>query len=231
MRIAPNSYLRDALELCHRHGAYLILDEVQTGVGRTGALFAFQHTDIQPDFLVLAKSLGGGVVPIGATVMAEGIWKRAYQGYLRSEIHNSTFGGNALACHIASKVLDVIDDTAFLESVVEQAEYLFGRLQSYLDGHPLIHRISWRGLLGGIELVQTDHPSLQWEDMGLPELTGFPSTGPLIVERLGRRGILAQVCAHDWSVLRVEPPLIVDEPTCDRFCEGLEEAIGWLDEF
>ena len=93
-----------------------------------------------------------------------------------------------------------------------------------------VERISWRGLLGGIKLREPSHPWVRWENMDLPELEGYPISGALLVERLFRRGILAQVCGHDWSVVRIQPPLTVDQATCDRFLDVLGEAVSWLQE-
>ncbi|MCK6592962.1 MAG: hypothetical protein L6Q76_35865, partial [Polyangiaceae bacterium] len=95
---------------------------------------------------------------------------------------------------------------------------------------PMVRRISHLGLLGGIALADVEHPWLTWEGMGLSELSGYPSSGPLVVERLFRRRILAQVCGHAWSVVRVEPPLIVSDEACARFVEAFADAIQWLEE-
>jgi acetylornithine/succinyldiaminopimelate/putrescine aminotransferase len=228
VRIEPPEYLRAARELCQRHGALFILDEVHTGMGRTGSLFALHQLGFEPDIFTLAKSLGGGVVPIGAAVMREGIWRRAFGTYLRSEIHNCSFGGNALACRAALATLEIMETPGFLESVRRRAADLFGRLEQVARNCPLVERVIWWGLMGGIKLREVGLASLRWENLGLPELAGYPVTGALMVERLGRLGILAQVCAHDWSVLRIEPPLIVDEATCDRFVNATTQALAWL---
>ena len=194
-RIAETAYLAAARDACDRHGALLIFDEVQTGLGRTGALFAWQHTGVAPDVLVAAKALGGGLVPIGATLMRRGLWERAYPGYLRAEIHNSTFGGNALACRAALATLDVVDDPSFLAGVRRRGDALFAALRAALADTPVVERISGCGLLGGIELREAAHPWLRWESLGLGELAEHPVAGALVVERLSRRRILAQVCA------------------------------------
>jgi acetylornithine/succinyldiaminopimelate/putrescine aminotransferase len=227
-RLATAEYLRAARDLCHRHGALFLLDEVHTGMGRTGSLFAWQRLGVRPDGFTLAKSLGGGMVPVGAAVMGEGIWERAFGTYLRSEVHSCSYGGNALGCRVATKALEVLGETSFLARVRQRGERLFGALGAALAGSPVVERITWLGLMGGIKLRHVDHPWLQWENLGLPELKGFPVVGALVVERLGRRGIMAQVCAHDWSVLRVEPPLTVDEAACDRFVDAVTAAVRWL---
>jgi acetylornithine/succinyldiaminopimelate/putrescine aminotransferase len=228
VRIATPEYLREARALCHRAGALFLLDEVHTGMGRTGTLFAYQQAGVEPDVLILAKSLGGGVVPIGAAVMAEGLWQRAFGTYLKCEVHNCSFGGNSLACRVAVRALELLGDPAFLAEVRRRGDDLFGRLTAVAEGCPLVERVSWRGLLGGVQLRDVEQPWLRWENLGLPELAGYPVSGALMVERLGRAGILAQVCAHDWSVLRVEPPLVVDEPACGRFVESFARGLRWL---
>jgi putrescine aminotransferase len=232
VRIPSAGYLSSAAKICGKYGAKLVLDEVQTGLGRTGRMFAFQHEDAVPDVLVLAKALGGGVVPVGAAVMGEGIWRAAYGTYLRSEIHNTTLGGNALSCAVAEAVLDVITREDFLEHVRARGEHLRTRLESSLADRRCVSRVASRGLLGGVELRadHRGHPWTTWEALGLPELASYPTSGPLIVERLSRRRILAQVCAHDWSVVRIEPPLIVDDATLDELVDALSEAVAWLEE-
>jgi acetylornithine/succinyldiaminopimelate/putrescine aminotransferase len=230
VRVGADAYLREVRAACDAAGTLLLLDEVQTGMGRTGRLFAFEHADIAPDILILAKSLGGGMVPIGAAVMGRGLWTRAYGTYLRAEIHNSTFGGNALACHVALEALERLSDPAFLAGVRRTAAELFASLSAAVGPSPVVEAVRWRGLLGGIALRDVRHPWLSWENLGLPELAGRPSAGALLVERLARRGILAQVCGHDWSVVRVEPPLVVEPETCARFVEAVRDGVRWLEE-
>lgn len=230
VRPMSSSSLTAVRALCDRFGTLLLLDEVQTGLGRTGSFCAFQQLGVVPDMIMLAKSLGGGVVPIGATVMARDLWSRAYGSYLRSEIHHSTFGGNSLACRAASVALDHLADPAFLAGVRATADGLFARLHAALAGSPSVLSIRHLGLLGGIELAQPQHPLLTWSGMGLDELRDHPSAGPLLLERLQRRGIFAHVCGHAWNTLRVEPPLVVDQARCDHFVDAVASAVAWLDE-
>ena len=166
------------------------------------------------------------MIPIGAAVMKEGIWERAFGSYLRCEIHNSTFGGNGLACAAALRTLEIVADPAFLASVRERGKRLFGALNDCSG----VDRISSRGLLGGIHLRDSGHPWVRWENIGLPDLCEMPISGALLIERLFRKRILAQVCAHDWSVVRVEPPLTVSDDACARFVDAVGEAVRWLEE-
>lgn len=229
-RLVSEGYIQGASRMCKAHGTLLLLDEVQTGMGRSGTLFAYQRLGVVPDMLMLAKSLGAGLVPVGAALMGKGLWESAFGDYLRSEIHNSTLGGAALACQTAQSVLDELEEPGFLEGVRQKGDALFDALRERTKHSALVVRITHLGLLGGIELAGVQHPWLSWEGMGLPELSAYPSAGPLIVERLFRKRILAQVCGHNWAVVRVEPPLCVSDEACDRFVDAFGEAVDWLEE-
>jgi putrescine aminotransferase len=227
VRAPAPAYLAEAKKLCREHGTLLVLDEVQTGMGRTGRLFAFQHEGTPPDILVLAKSLGGGVMPLGAVVAGKGLFERAYGDPLRCEIHNATFGGNSLACQAGLETLEIIDRPAFLGQVAERGRYLGSLLQG-LKGHPLVERVECTGLLGAVTLKESEHPWFTWAHWGVDELCGRPATGPLLVHRMLRRKFLVQICGHDWSALRIEPPLVVSDKQCDAFVAALREELDWI---
>ncbi len=229
VHIVSDEYLAAVRALCDRHGTLLILDEIQTGLGRTGRLFAFEHTNVEPDIFTLGKALGGGLLPISATVFAEGVWQRAYGSLLRSEIHNSTMGGNALCARVALAALAHASAPDFLETVKRRGQTLSVRLTSLRERHPSVRRVSLRGLLGGIQLAPVTHPWATWSGLGMPDLEPRPSSAALVVQRLTKHGILAHLCGHDWSVLRIEPPLTVSEEDCHAFVDALDESITWLE--
>ena len=227
MRMANANFLRQASSLCHDSGALFILDEVQTGMGRTGKPFAFQQMDAKPDILVLGKSLGAGLIPIGATLYGKDIFHKAYGDYLSCEVHNSTFGGNALACRIGLEVVKRID-ADFLHTVRERGKFLETLLHKALRNHPLIVRITMCGLLGGITLEEVEHPWFSWKNLGLDDFEHLPVTGPLLVHRMHRRKFLTQICAHDWNTVRIEPPLIITNEECEAFVSALKEEMDWI---
>jgi putrescine aminotransferase len=229
MRVLDRGFLAAARTLCRERGTLLVLDEVQTGMGRTGRLFCFQHEEhAAPDVLVLAKSLGGGVMPLGAIVVSAGLFKRAYGDALTCEIHNATFGGNALACRMGLETLAALDAPGFLDDAARRGEELAGLAHAALASHPLVERIVFRGLLGGITVRETGHPWFSWDHFGVKALRGRPAGGALAVHRMLRRKILVQVCGHDWSTLRVEPPLIVTAENCRAFVSALAEELDWI---
>ena len=145
--VAPSGYLKALREHCTRHGWLMMLDEIQTGIGRTGTWFAFQHEGIVPDVMTLAKGLGNGV-PIGACLARAAVAELFTPGS-----HGSTFGGNPLACRVGCTVLEIIQEQGLLENAARQGEHLLARLRIELEDHPQVRAIRGKGLMIGIELA------------------------------------------------------------------------------
>ncbi|MBC3258151.1 aspartate aminotransferase family protein [Pseudomonas paralactis] len=145
--VTPAGYLKALRDHCTRHGWLMMLDEIQTGIGRTGAWFAFQHEGILPDVMTLAKGLGNGV-PIGACLARAAVAELFTPGS-----HGSTFGGNPLACRVGCTVLEIIEQQGLLQNAAHQGEHLLARLRMELDGHPHVRAIRGKGLMVGIELA------------------------------------------------------------------------------
>jgi acetylornithine/N-succinyldiaminopimelate aminotransferase len=197
VRLATPEFLKACREVSRERGALLIFDEVQTGVGRTGRLFAYEHFGVAPDIMTLAKGLGGGVA-IGACLATDAAAKGFIQGS-----HASTFGGNPLACTAALAVLEVIlEDQDVLGHCARMAEYFFKALHDLQGGCPVITDVRGLGLLVGVE-VSLDARQL--------------------VDDLRKRGVLAN--AVNERVLRFTPPLIVTQAEIDRVVGLLGEVI------
>lgn len=196
IRVLPDGYLQAVRALCDRHGILLLLDEVQTGIGRTGRLFAYQHAGIEPDVIALAKGLGGGF-PIGACLATEAVAEAMQPG-----THGSTFGGNPLAMAVAGEVLDIVSAPHFLERVRAAA----ARLRTHLDA--LVLR----------------HPGVFDEVRGTGLLLGLHCVPPVrqIVETLHAHKLLCVPAGH--NVLRLLPPLIVDDAGIDEAARRLSRA-------
>jgi acetylornithine/N-succinyldiaminopimelate aminotransferase len=196
--VAPaDDYLCRVRELCDRNGLLLILDEVQTGMGRTGTLFAYEQADVSPDIMTLAKGLGGGV-PIGAMLAAEPVAQSFAAG-----THGSTFGGNALTCAVATAVLDTIAADGLLEHCRSMGARLRDGLERLAAKHGVIRDVRGRGLLLGVELA----------DPGAP-----------IVDRCLAAGLIINCTVS--RVLRLTPPLIVREDEIAQALDILDEALG-----
>jgi acetylornithine aminotransferase len=193
VQMAPPGYLKAVRELCTRRGWLMMLDEIQTGIGRTGQWFAFQHEGIVPDVMTLAKGLGNGI-PIGAC-LARG---KAAELFTPGS-HGSTFGGNPLACRVACTVLDIIEAQGLLDNARLQGERLLERLRTELAGEPNVSAIRGQGLMIGIELKQP-----------IRDLT-------LIAAR--DHGLLINVTRG--QTIRLLPPLTIDEREVEMIVRGV----------
>ncbi|MGY3175288.1 acetylornithine/N-succinyldiaminopimelate aminotransferase [Pseudomonas sp. TE12234] len=197
VQLAPPGYLKSVRELCQRRGWLMMLDEIQTGIGRTGQWFAFQHEGIVPDVMTLAKGLGNGI-PIGAC-LARG---KAAELFTPGS-HGSTFGGNPLACRVACTVLDIIEEQQLRENARIQGERLLERLRAELADHPNVLAIRGQGLMIGIELKQP-----------IRDLS-------LIAAR--DHGLLINVTRG--QIIRLLPPLTIDGREVEMIVRGVALSI------
>ncbi|MBF8283979.1 MAG: rocD [Anaerolineales bacterium] len=186
--VPPAGYLKAVADLCRKHNVLFIADEIQTGLGRTGKLFACDHEVVRPDVMILGKALGGGVYPVSAVLAS-----REILGLFRPGEHGSTFGGNPLAAATARAALRVIVEEKLVENSARLGEYFQERLAEIPSPH--VKEVRGKGLLIGVELK--------------------PAAGGArrFCEALQQRGILCKE-THD-DVIRFAPPLVIDRPTID----------------
>jgi adenosylmethionine-8-amino-7-oxononanoate aminotransferase len=209
MLVHPEGYLRAVRELCDRHGVLLILDEVATGFGRTGRMFACEHEDVAPDLLCLAKGITGGYLPLAATLASE----RIYEGFLgrveefRTFFHGHTYTGNPLACAAALATLDVFDEERTLERLARKIE-LLEQLLEPIAAHPQVRAVRRRGFMTGIELAE--HP--------VPARIGHQVT-----LEARRRGAVIRPLG---DVVVLMPPLAISEGDLTRLVAITAEAIA-----
>jgi putrescine aminotransferase len=206
VNVPPPEYLRGVRELCDHSGALFIADEVQTGLGRCGALFACDLTGVVPDVMTLAKGLSGGVMPIGAYVARPGVWNAAYAK--DPLLHTSTFGGNPLACAAALAALDVlIEDDLAANAHARGAELLAGARAIAARYPDVIADVRGVGLLVGVELRNEGY-------------------GGTIIPELLKRGVTAAWTLNQQRVIRLEPPLIVTADQIATALRALDEAVA-----
>ena len=226
IHVAPAGYLRAAADLCHRFGALLIVDEVQTGLGRTGALFACEQEGVTPDILALAKALGGGLMPIGACLYSRAVYTEQFD--LR---HGSTLAGNTLACRAALATIEQLtkDDRRLVKQVDSIGARLQQGLRALQNEYPtLVAEIRGRGLMLGVDLnldriAQTQVGMLAiMQEHGL--LLYMVVSYLLNVEHIR----IAPSFTHG-TVLRIEPPLIADGALCDLLINALRRTLKILE--
>ena len=203
IHIPSDEYLPQVQEICRKTGVLLVIDEVQTGLGRTGKLFACNYWGIEPDIMTLAKALGGGILPIGAIVATADVWKVFENDPL---IHSSTFGGNPLACTAALASLDAIIEEKLPEKAAVAGEIMLARLEKIHRSNPhTIKEVRGRGCFIGVEFADSD-------------------VGGLMISSLAARKILVAFALNNPKVLRIEPPLAIELFDIDRLLKAFEES-------
>jgi len=204
INIAPDGYLKAVRELTRERGILLILDEVQTGLGRTGSNFACEHWDVCPDIMVLAKSLGGGVMPIGATLGTPAVWAPFNES---PTVHTSTFGGNQLACAAARAALKVLVEEELAEQARVKGEYFSARLRELTAAYPeIVTEVRGLGLMIGIQMTA-------------------PDISQLFIANLVEQRVMVAYTLNQTGVIRVEPPLIIPVEVLDDVLGRMRSAL------
>jgi acetylornithine/succinyldiaminopimelate/putrescine aminotransferase/predicted amino acid dehydrogenase len=225
IHVAPPGYLAAAAELCHRFGALIIVDEVQTGLGRTGTLFACEAEGVTPDILTLAKALGGGLMPIGACLYKQSVYTEHFD--LR---HGSTFAGNALACSAALATINELtkDDRRLVRQVSTVGRRLQQQLRQLQSEYPLlVADIRGRGLMIGVDLDLEHIANTQAGMLAVMQEHGL-LLYMAVSYLLNVEHIRIAPSFTNGTVLRIEPPLIADAALCDRLIESLRRLLDIL---
>jgi ornithine--oxo-acid transaminase len=194
--VPPPGYLAAVRDLCTTHGALMIADEIQSGLGRTGATFACEQENVRPDMYLLGKALGGGIVPVSAVVSSRDIL-----GVFKPGQHGSTFGGNPLACAVGREVIAMLSTGEFQERSAKLGTHLHDRLSALPS--EVVRDVRGRGLWAGVEFTSL--------------------SGREVCERLATRGVLAK--DTHGTTIRLAPPLVISEADLDWGLDRIEEAI------
>lgn len=206
IRVPSDDYLPRVREICTKHGVLLIMDEVQTGMGRTGKMFACEHWGVEPDIITMAKALGGGVMPIGAFIGTPEIWQAMFGE--NPTMHTSTFGGNPLACSAAIAAINVTLRDKLPERAAEFGAYFLGRFREIMGKYPkALKEVRGLGLMIGVEFTDSD-------------------IGELAIAGLSRRNVIAAYTLNNPKVIRFEPPLIITKAEIDTVMVAFEEAVA-----
>jgi ornithine--oxo-acid transaminase len=226
VRIPDAGYLREARNLCRRYGSLFVLDEVQTGMYRTGPFLAAHHFGVEPDMVILAKALSGGLVPVGAVLMTRAISDSVYASLQRALVHTSTFGENALAMRAGLATLDVLESERLGERGARIGQELRDELSSALASFDLVKQVRGVGMLSGIEFQPPSQlrTRVAFETFRRIHPAMF---GQVLVMRLFRdHGILTQVCGNNFLVLKVAPPLLVTQGQAREFVRAVRDVVA-----
>jgi acetylornithine/succinyldiaminopimelate/putrescine aminotransferase len=228
VHVAPAGYLAGARKLLHDHGALLICDEVQTGLGRTGRLFAFEYDEIEPDIVTVAKALSGGFIPVGATMAKEWIFGKVYSSMDRVLVHDSTFGSNAPAMAAGLASLAVIEDEQLVTNAERVGDELRRSLEGLVDKYDMFAGVRGRGLMIGLEFGKPRGLKLRasWNMLQAARVGLFAQM--VVVSLFERHKILTQVAGDHMEVIKLLPPLTIGDAEAklfvDAFADVMDEA-------
>lgn len=206
VNVPPDGYLSAVRAACDRTGALFIADEVQTGLGRCGYVFACDRENVVPDVMTVAKGLSGGVMPVGAFIARPGVWNRAFGK--APLLHTSTFGGNELACAAALTAMDVLEDEGLVENARARGDQLLAGARAIADEFPgVVAQARGLGLLVGVELRSEGY-------------------GGWIIPEMLKAGVTAAWTLNLQRVVRLEPPLVVTQAQVERALEALRAGVA-----
>jgi acetylornithine/succinyldiaminopimelate/putrescine aminotransferase len=223
--LPPEDYLRGAQELCRRHGTLLIVDEIQTGLGRTGRWFALERWGLEPDFVLVGKALSGGYMPVAAMVTTREIFQRAVGTLERSYLHQSTFGRNRLSMAAGLATLRIIERDGLVENSARVGAILRDGLQELQGRYEMVCEIRADGLMIGIELGAPSSrvARLNWKMIHMASEGLFPQ---LIVIPLHRDHGVITMAAGKNDVIKLLPPLTLSEPEAGEFLTALDAVLA-----
>jgi acetylornithine/succinyldiaminopimelate/putrescine aminotransferase len=223
--LPPSGYLQAAQDLCRRHGTLFIVDEIQTGLGRTGRWFALEHEQLTPDFVLVGKALSGGCMPVAAMVTTREIYQRAVGTLERSYVHQSTFGRNRLSMAAGLASLRIIARDGLVEHAAQVGDFLAGGLAELAERHPMVKAVRARGLMIGIELTAPSGrmARINWRLIHLASEGLFPQ---LIVIPLHRDHGIITMAAGKNDVIKLLPPLTLSEPEAAQFLDAFDSVLS-----
>ncbi len=225
VHMPPDGFLAAAARLLHEHGALLIADEVQTGFGRTGTFFAYQHEDVTPDIVTVAKALSGGFVPVGAMLAKAPIFEKVFSNMDRVMVHSTTFKGGVLAMTAGLAALQVHDDEHLTENAARTGEALKAGLTALAGKYDVLADVRGRGLMIGLEF---DKPSslrarTSWNMLQKARVGLFAQM--VVVALFQRHRILTQVSGDHMEVIKLIPPLMIGDAEVKLFTEAFAEVL------
>jgi acetylornithine/succinyldiaminopimelate/putrescine aminotransferase len=215
-----------AQELCRKHGTLFICDEIQTGLGRTGKMFGFEHWNLEPDIITLAKTLSGGYVPCGAIVARREIYQKTFNRMDRCVVHSTTFGRNNLAMACGLAALEVIDDEKLIENSARMGGLLVERLDALRAKHSFIKEVRGKGLMIAVEFHEPNEFKLKMAWKLLHKVDKVLFAQMVVTQMLAQHRILTQVAGHAMDVIKILPPLIIGEREVDMFVNALDATLS-----
>lgn len=226
VHIPADDYLRGALDLCRKYGTLLIADEIQTGMGRTGRFLACEHWGIEPDVVLLAKSLSGGHVPSGAVLTRKWIFDKVFDRMDRAVVHGSTFAKNDLAMAAGLATLEVMESERLMRNAERLGNRLLAAFRQMVERHELVKTARGKGLMLGIEFGAPKSLKLKASWNLLETANSGLFCQLIVIPLLKEHRILTQVAGHGNHTIKLLPPLIITDEDCDWIEQSFEAVIA-----
>jgi ornithine--oxo-acid transaminase len=226
VNMPADGYLKGAAELCRRHGALFIADEIQTGLGRTGRFLAVEHWNVEPDIVLLSKALSGGFVPVSAILMRKDIYDKVYDSMDRAMVMVSTFAENNLAMAAGLATLDVLASERLVERAAATGDRLMHAFSAMVERYELVHDVRGKGMMIAIDFARPQSFALRkaWDliEAAREGLFAQLITIPLFTEHK----ILSQVAGTDIHAVKFLPPLMISDSDCEWIVNSVEAVIA-----
>jgi ornithine--oxo-acid transaminase len=226
VNLPSENYLKDAAELCRRHGTLFIADEIQTGLGRTGRFFAIEHWGVEPDMVLIAKALSGGHVPSGAVLTRKSIYDKVFTRMDRAVVHGSTFAKNDLAMAAGIATLEVLEAEQLVDNAARTGERLLRELSALVPRYEFLKAVRGKGLMMGIEFGPPQSLKLKasWNVIEAASKGLFCQliTLPLFKDHK----ILSQVAGHNSHTIKLIPSLVISDDDCDWIVSAFDTVIA-----
>ncbi len=229
IQVPSPAYLQGAQRLCRKNGSLFVLDEVQTGMYRTGTFLAAHQFDVQPEMVILAKALSGGLIPVSAVLMTDRVYESVYSSLRRAIVHTSTFSENSLSMRAGLATLDVLQKENLGARALELGDRFREKLRDALKPFEIVREVRGMGLLTGIEFTAPKKVVLRamYEAFGKVHAAMF---GQILVMKMFReKNILTQICGNNFMVLKAAPPLVVTEEQLAQFVTAIRDIVGIAD--
>lgn len=212
-------------KLCREHGTLFIADEIQSGMGRTGKMWACQHWNLEPDILVCAKALSGGIVPVGAILYSDAVYKKVFSRLDRCVVHSTTFGQNVFAMAAGLASLHVFEEENLIERSAQRGERLLAGLRKLQDKHEFIYEVRGKGMMVGVEFGSPKSLLLKpaWAILHAADNGLFSQA--VVMQLYKDHHLLTQVAGHHQEVVKLLPPLIATEEEVDWIVSAFDKVL------
>ncbi len=224
--MASAEYWREVQRLCRKHGTLLVIDEVQTGLGRSGKFFCFEHWGLEPDIITVSKALSGGYVPVGAVLLTDRVFTSVFSSIEKALKHSTTFGRNQLAMVAGLATLATFDEEGIVERAHQTGLAFETALAPLVERYEMFHEVRGKGLMIGLEFGPPDNRALRRKFMALEHLRPAIFSQMVTVPLFHRHRILTQVAADNVNIIKLLPPLICGQEEVDAFAAALDDVLA-----